>query len=43
MSDMQDGDKDKNNKLTPFRIDNEKLSEKYKTILTKTEDLKILN
>ena len=32
--------KDKNNKLTPFCIDDENLLEKYKTIWTKIEDLK---
>ena len=32
--------KDKNNKLMPFCIDDEKLLEKYKTIRTKIEDLK---
>ena len=32
--------KDKNNKLVPFRIDNKKLLEKYKTIWTKIEDSK---
>ena len=37
---VKDGDKDKNNKLIPFRSDNEKLLEKYKTISTKIEDLK---
>ena len=37
---VKDGDKDKNNKLIPFRTDNEKLLEKYKTISTKIEDLK---
>ena len=30
----------KNNKLTSFCIDDEKLLEKYKTIWTKIEDLK---
>ena len=35
--------KEKNNKLTSFRMDNVKLLEKYKTIWTKIEDLKILN
>ena len=37
---VKDGDKDKNNKLMSFRIDNEKLSEKYKVIWTKIGDLK---
>ena len=40
---VKDGDKDKNNKLMSSYIDDEKLLEKYKTILTKIEDLKILN
>ena len=40
---VKDGDKDKNNKLMSFRIDDEKLLEKYKPIYTKIEDLKILN
>ena len=36
----EDGDKSKNkdNNLMSFRIDGERLLEKYKTILTKTED-----
>ena len=37
---VKDGDKDKNNNLMPFGIDDEKLLEKYKTIWTKIEDLK---
>ena len=37
---VKDGDKDKNNKLMSFRIDDEKLLEKYKIIWNKTEDLK---
>ena len=37
---VKDGDKDKNNKLMSFRIDDEKLLEKYKAIWTKIEDLK---
>ena len=37
---VKDTDKDKNNKFTSFCIDDEKLLEKYKTIKTKTEDLK---
>ena len=37
---VKDGDKCKNNKLTSFRIDDEKLSEIYKTIWPKIEDLK---
>ena len=32
----------KNNKLMSLRMDDEKLSEKYKTIWTKVEGLKIL-
>ena len=34
------GDKDKNDKLMFFSIDDEELSEKYKTIQTKIEDFK---
>ena len=34
------GDKDRNKKLMFFRIEDEKLLEKYKTIWTKIEDLK---
>lgn len=34
------GDEDKSNKLMSFRVDDEKHLEKYKTILTKIEDLK---
>ena len=37
---VKDGDIDKNNKLMSFRIDDEKLLEKYKTIWNKIEDLK---
>ena len=37
---VKDGDKDKNNKLMSFQIDDGKLLEKYKTIWTKMEDLK---
>ena len=37
---VKDGDKDKNNNLMSFGIDDEKLLEKYKTIWTKIEDLK---
>ena len=37
---VKDGDKDKNNKLMYFRIDDEKLLEKYKAIWIRTEDLK---
>ena len=36
---VKDGDKDKNNELMSFRIDDEKLLEKYKATLTKIEDL----
>ena len=34
------GDADKNKKLMSFRIDDEKLLEKFKAIWTKIEDLK---
>ena len=34
----KDGDKDKNNKLMPFRINDENLLEKYKGICTMIED-----
>ena len=37
---VKDGDKDKNNKLMSFHIDDEKLLEKHKAISTKIEDLK---
>ena len=37
---VKDGHKDKNNRLMSFRVDDEKLSQKYKTISTKIEDLK---
>ena len=37
------GDKDKNNKLISFRIDDEKLFKKYKDIWTKIKNLKMLN
>ena len=40
---VKNGDKDKNNKLMSFRIDDEKLLEKYSAIWIKVEDLKILN
>ena len=36
---VKDGDKDENNKLISFHIDDEKLLEKYKAISTKIEDL----
>ena len=35
---VKDGNKDKNNELMSFHIDDEKLLEKYKTIWTKIED-----
>ena len=37
---VKDGDKDEKNKLMSFRIDDEKLLEIYRTIWTKTEELK---
>ena len=37
---VKDGDKDKNNKLMSFCVDDEKLLEKYKAIWTQIEDLK---
>ena len=37
---VKDEDKDKNNKLMSFRVDDEKLLEKYKVIWTKIEHLK---
>ena len=37
---VKDGDKDKNNKLMSFHINDEKLLEKYKTIWTNIKDLK---
>ena len=37
---VKDEDKDKNNKLMCFHIDDNKLLRKYKTIWTKIEDLK---
>ena len=40
---VKDGDNDKNNKLMYFHINDEMLLEKYKTIWSKIEDLKILN
>ena len=36
---VKDGDKDKNNKLMSFRIDDEKLLENYETIWTKIKNL----
>ena len=37
---VKDGDKNKNNKLMYLPINDEKVSEKYKSIRTKIEDLK---
>ena len=37
---VKDVDKDKGNKLMPFRTDDEKLLEKYKAIWTEIDDLK---
>ena len=37
---VKEGDKDKSNKLVSFRIDDDKLLEKYKAIWTKIQDLK---
>ena len=37
---VKEGDKDKDNKLMSFCIDDEKLLEKYKATWTNTEDLK---
>ena len=37
---VKDEDNYKNNKLMSFRVDDEKLLEKHKTIWTKIEDLK---
>ena len=37
---VREGDKDKNSKLRSFRIDDEKLLEKYKAIWTKIKDLR---
>ena len=39
---VKDGDKDKNNKLMFLGIDDDKLLEKYKTILTNIEDLRTI-
>ena len=39
---VKDGDKDKNDKLMSFCMHDEKLSEKYKFIWTKIEDLKYI-
>ena len=38
---VKDGDKDKNNKLMSFLINDDKLLQKYKAIWTKIEDSKI--
>ena len=35
---VKDGNKDKNNKLISFHLDDETLSEKHKAIYTKIED-----
>ena len=40
ISKVKGGDKDKNKKLISFRIDDNKLLEKYKAIWTKIEDFK---
>ena len=40
---VKDRDKGKNNNLMSFRIDYEKLLQKYRAIWTKIEDLKKLN
>ena len=37
---VNEREKDKNKKLMSFRIDDEKLLEKYKAVWTKIEDLK---
>ena len=37
---VKDRDKDKNNKLNSFHIDDDKLFKKYKTIWIKIENLK---
>ena len=37
---FKEGNKDKSNKLMSFRLDDEKLLEKYKATWTKIEDLK---
>ena len=37
---VKDGNKDKSNRLMSFRIDDEKLLEKYKATWTKIEHLK---
>ena len=38
---VKEGNKDKSNKIRSFRIEDEKLFEKYKTIWTNIEDFKI--
>ena len=40
---VKEGDKDKNNNLMSFRINHEKLLEKYMAIWTRIEDLKKMN
>ena len=40
---VKDEDKDKNNKLMSFHVDDLKLLEQYRTIWTKIEILKVLN
>ena len=40
---IKDGDKDKSSNLVSYRIEDEALLGKYKTIWTKIEELKILN
>ena len=40
---FKDGNKNKNNKLMSFRIEDEKILQKYKAIWTKIEDLKNIN
>ena len=40
---VKDGDKNNNNKLISFCIDDEKLLEKSENFWNKSEDLKILN
>ena len=40
-SEIKDGNKNINNKFVTFRLNNEKLLEKYKPIRTKIEDKKL--
>ena len=40
---IKGGDKDQNNKLVSFRVDDEKLLEKYKAIRSNIENLKKMN